>query len=267
MPRLPAGASLQVCEAFGFQVHVHVIEAKPGPAVGRGHVRETSWEQLPVQVAEESTHPLHREADTAPVDIRHEEVRDPMQVHLGQRPPGGGLVLVFLHQDLPLRGAGQVRSLVGELITEPWAVVGGGRSIGLVGSSPGANQRAARAAEGGTEALPRPRVDLPPSLAQRLGRGDRNLQPPVALHSHHASLGLGAGRPFSLACGKQGQHLGGPGAPDVVPVRSISLALGEDHACALPHPVPKPATSPRETGSDILQGRGRNTPGGQPGPT
>ena len=47
---LLASASLQVCEAFNFQVHVHVIEAEPGPAVGRGHVREPSREQRPVQM-------------------------------------------------------------------------------------------------------------------------------------------------------------------------------------------------------------------------
>ena len=167
--------------------------------------------------------------------------------------------------DLPIRGAGQVRPVVGELVTGPWTVVGG-RSISLVGPSPGVSPRAARAAEGGAKALPRPRVGLPPSLAQRLGRGDRNLKPPITLHSHHANLGLGAGQPLSLACSKQGQHPGSPGTPDVVPVRSIGLALGEDHARALPHPVPEPATPPRETGSDVLQGRSRNTSGGQPGP-
>ena len=149
VPWLLAGASLQVCEAFSFQVHVHVVETKPGPVVGRGHVREPSWEQLPVQMVVVSIHPLHREANTAPVDdIRHEEVRDPMQVHLGRHPPGGGLVLVFLRQDLPLRGAGQVRSVVGELVTGPRAVAGGRCSIGLVGPSSGVSPRAARAAEG-----------------------------------------------------------------------------------------------------------------------
>ena len=159
-----------------------------------------------------------------------------------------------------------MRPIVGELVSGPWTVVGGGRPSTLVGPSPRVSPRAAPAAEGSAKALPRPSVDFPPSLAQRLGRGDRNLKPPIALHSHHANLGGGAGRMLSLACGKQGQHPGGPGTPDVVPVRSVSQALGEDRTRAPPHPVPKPATPPRETGPDLLQGRSRSTPGSQPGP-
>ena len=85
--------------------------------MGRGHVREPSREQLPVQVVVEGTHLPHRGTNTAPVDdIRREEVRDPAQVQLGWHPPGGGLVFVFLHQDLPLGGLGQVRSVLGELV-------------------------------------------------------------------------------------------------------------------------------------------------------
>ena len=49
-------------------------------------------------------------------DIRHKKVREFVQVHLGRHPPGGGLVFVFLHQDLPLREFGQVRFVVGELV-------------------------------------------------------------------------------------------------------------------------------------------------------
>ena len=94
-------------------------------------------------------------------NIRHEEVRDPMQVHLGRHPPGGGLVLFFLHQDLPFRGSGQLRSVVGELVTWPRAVVRGVRPLSFVTPSPGTGPGAAWAAEGSAETLPGPRADPP----------------------------------------------------------------------------------------------------------
>ena len=62
----------------------------------------------------EGTHLLHRAINTAPVNgVRHEEVRNPVQVYLGWHSPSGGLVLVYLRQDLdlPLRGLGQVCAL------------------------------------------------------------------------------------------------------------------------------------------------------------
>ena len=131
-------------------MYVHVVEAEPGPPVGRGHVREPSREHFPVQVVVEGTHFLRRAVNTAPVDdIRHEEARDPVQVHLGRHPPGGGLVLVFLRQDLPFRGFGQVRFVVGELVSGPRAAMGGVRFLGPVRSSPRTGLGAALAAEGG----------------------------------------------------------------------------------------------------------------------
>ena len=131
----------------------------------------------------------------------------------------------------------------------------GSRPAAPAGHAPWFSPGAARAAEGGAKALPRPRVDLSPSLAQRLGRGDRHLEPPVALHPFHARLGLGEGRPLSRARGEEGQHARSTGAPDVVPVLGVGPAPGEDHARATPHPVPEPAAPGREASSDLLQGR------------
>ena len=115
--RLLAGAPLLVRKALRLKVHVHIVEAEGRPAAGRGHVREPARETAPVQVVVESTHLLNRAIRLAPVDcIRREEMRHPVKVQLGREPPGGRLVLVFLHQDLPLGGLGQVRSVFGELI-------------------------------------------------------------------------------------------------------------------------------------------------------
>ena len=90
MSRLLAGAPLQVRETLCLQVHIRVVEAEAGPAVGRGHVREPSREHFPAQVVVEGTHLLHRAINTAPMNgVRHEEVRNPVQVHLGWHSPSG----------------------------------------------------------------------------------------------------------------------------------------------------------------------------------
>ena len=68
MPRLLAGAPLHVRKALRLQVHVYVVEAETGTAVGGGHVREPAWEPASVQVVVESIHVLHRAIDSAPVD-------------------------------------------------------------------------------------------------------------------------------------------------------------------------------------------------------
>ena len=61
-----------------------MIEAESGPAVGRSHVCEPSREHFPVQVVVDGGHLLYRAINTAPVDgIRHKEVRNPTQVHMG----------------------------------------------------------------------------------------------------------------------------------------------------------------------------------------
>ena len=140
VPWLLASAPFQVREALSFQVHVHVVDAGSGPAMGRGHVREPSREHFPVQVVVKGTHLPYRAVNTAPVDgIRRKEVRNPMQVHMGSHSPGGGLVLVFLHQDLGLRRFGQVRFVVGELVVGSRAVVSRACLLSLNRSSPGAN--------------------------------------------------------------------------------------------------------------------------------
>ena len=146
MPWLLAGAPFQVREALSFQVHVHVVEAESGPAVCRGHVREPSREHFPVQVVVEGIHLLYRAVNTAPVDCtHHKEVRNPMQVHMGWHLPGGGLVLVFFHQDFPLRGFGQVRFVVGELVVGLRAVVSRARLLSLARFPPGARPGRTRA--------------------------------------------------------------------------------------------------------------------------
>ena len=93
-----------------------------------------------MQVAVESIHLLNRAIRLAPVDcIRHEKMRHPVKVQLGGQSPGGGLVLVSLHQDLPLGGFGQVRSVFGELIAWPGVAAGGGPLAVLGGSPPAAD--------------------------------------------------------------------------------------------------------------------------------
>ena len=106
--------------------------------------------------------------------VRHEEMRNQVQVQLNRHSPSGGLVLVFLHEDLPLGGLGQVRLVEGELVAWPRAVTGGARPVRFGGTPSVTGPYRARAPEGGAEALLGPRAHLPPALAQRLGRGDRN---------------------------------------------------------------------------------------------
>ena len=52
----------------------------------------------------------------------------------------------------------------------------------------------------------------------------------------------------------------------MVPVVGIGLAPRENHPGAPPHPTPKPATSLREVGPNVLQCRGRGAFGGLPVP-
>ena len=120
---------------------------------------------------------MHRAVDSAPVDgVRHEQVRNPVQVQLSRHLPCGGLVFVFLHEDLPFGGRGQVRLVAGEFVAGLRAVMDGARPVRFGGtpSVTGSGSCRAGAPEGGAEALLGPRAHLPPALAQRLGRGDRN---------------------------------------------------------------------------------------------
>ena len=97
---------------------------------------------------------LHRAVDSAPVDgVRHEQVRNPVRVQLSRHLPSGRLVLIFLHEDVPFGGRGQVRLVLGELVAWLRAVMHGARPVRFGGTPSVTGSCQAGAPEGGAETL------------------------------------------------------------------------------------------------------------------